>query len=111
MNKLTNVKCYYTGGGAYVYSALFNNEAWIHGSLYTNWFHAYDIEPEKYEEEIQGAFDCPEEHMVTLSEYPTYGEILESIRSTGDVDAYEYAKASMKADGIDLDETCDHMYD
>ena len=42
MDKLTNVTCDYTGGGVWVYSALFNNEVWLYGGL--DWyFGSYSI--------------------------------------------------------------------
>ena len=74
---LTNVKCYYTGGGIYVYSALFNGEVWLFGGL-DNYFGSYDLSGEVINDMEEVDFDS---HVKTPSiPYPTWNDILESIR-------------------------------
>lgn len=112
MSKLTNVSCEYTGGGIWIYSALFNNEVWIYGSLDDLSFDSYDIDPSVYEKEIGGSFDCPVEHLAIPSiPYPTFGEILESIRLNCSESAYVEAEESMRADGVGFSEPCNSMND
>lgn len=87
-SKLTNVTCIYTGGGIYVYSALFNDEVWLYGGL-DNYFGSYDIPGEKVEESDMN-YDA---HWKTPSiPYPKWYEILASIRNNCDPSTYAEAE-------------------
>ena len=107
MANLTNVSCTYTGGGIYIYSALFNNEVWIYGGLDTCYFDSYDIDPLQYEKDNDCSFDCPAEHLAIPSvPYPTFGEILDSIQeSCGDALRME-AESWMRANNIRFSQLC-----
>jgi len=80
MKRFENVKCYYTGGGVYVYSALYNGEVWLYGGL--DWyFGSYSIPGEEIEAEHDNDYDTY--WKVPSIPYPTWNEILQSI-----LDAY-----------------------
>lgn len=70
-----NVQCYYTGGGIWVYSAKFNG-AWLYGSL-DSYMGVYSIPGET----IENRHNCEyEKFAVTLKDYPTWGDILQSLK-------------------------------
>ena len=107
MAELTNVSCVYTGGNIWVYSALFNNEVWLYGGLDTDYFDSYDIDPLQYEKDNDCSFDCPAEHLAIPSvPYPTFGEVLESIRENCSEEAYEYAESFMRANHVGFSNLC-----
>lgn len=86
---LSNVKCYYTGGEIYVYSALFNGEVWLYGGL-DNYFGSYDLSGET----IEQFHDCNYEAHVKVPSipYPTWNDILDSIRVNCDPSTYDDAE-------------------
>ena len=107
MAKLTNVYCTYTGGNIWIYTALFNDEVWLYGGLDTDYFDSYDINPWQYEKENNGSFDCPADHLAIPSvPYPTFGDILESIRQNCSEEAYEYAETFMRMNNVRFSELC-----
>lgn len=103
MSKLSNVECYYTGGGIYVYSAMFNNEVWLYGGL--DWyFGSYDIKGE----EIENNDMEYEKHWKSPSiPYPTWNEILQSLRDSlgSDPNLYEMERQLRDANP-DMNERC-----
>lgn len=85
----SHVQCDYTGGGIYVYSALYNGEVWLYGGL-DNYFGSYDLPAETIEE----YHDCNYEAHVKVPSipYPTWNDILESIRVNCDSSTYDDAE-------------------
>ncbi len=79
MTRLTNVSCYYTGGNIYIYEAKFNDEVWIStdfdltGSYDMPW---HDIDA--------GEQDYEAHEKIASIPYPTWAEILQSIRDNCD---------------------------
>ena len=107
MSKLTNVSCTYTGGNIWVYSALYNNEVWLYGGLDTCCYGSYDIDPIQYEKDNDCSFDCPSKHLAIPSiPYPTFGEILESIRENCSEEAYEYAENFIRMNHLGFSQSC-----
>lgn len=107
MNKLTNVSCTYTGGNIWVYTALFNNEVWLYGGLDSDCFDSFDIDPIQYEKDHSCSFDCPSDHLaVPTIPYPTFGEILDSIRDNCSDEAYEYAESFMRMNNVGFSNLC-----
>lgn len=89
MKRFENVRCYYTGGGIYVYSALFNGEVWLYGGL-DNYFGSYDLSGETIEEFHGCNYDA---HWKKPSiPYPRWYEILESIHENCDMSTYVEAE-------------------
>lgn len=85
MDKFTNVNCYYTGGGVWVYSARYNNEVWLYGSL--DWyFGSYSIKGEDIEEKHANDYDTY--WMNPSIPFPTWNEILDSLKTAPDHDAF-----------------------
>ena len=73
---LTNVFCTYTGGGIYVYHALYKNDVWILTDISD--YGTYDISPAIIEEELDNDYDS---HWKDVDyELPTWADILDSIR-------------------------------
>lgn len=84
MAKLTNVSCYYTGGGIWIYEAKYNDEVWIVTDFELSG--SYDIPWN----EIEGGSENYEEHWKLASvPYPTWKEIARSVRENcPDADIY-----------------------
>lgn len=103
MAKLTNVTCDYTGGGIWVYSALFNNEVWLYGGL--DWyFGSYDIAGPEIDDTDQD-YDA---HWKNPSvPFPTWNEILDSLRSAP-YSEYHFSEweAQLKKANPDMSERC-----
>ena len=90
--KFSNVKCYYTGGGIWVYSAKYG-DVWLYGSL-DQYITVLKYQGEKlyddqdvldYYGEVNdlGEIDNPDDYILTDNDlYPTWAEVLESIRNT-----------------------------
>jgi len=103
MANLTNVSCDYTGGGVYVYSALFNNEVWLYGGL--DWyFGSYDI-PGPTIDDTDQDYDA---HWKNPSvPFPTWNEILDSLREYyGDDPNLYYAERQLRNANPDMNERC-----
>lgn len=85
----SHVQCDYTGGGIYVYSALYNGEVWLYGGL-DNYFGSYDLPADVIEE----YHDCDYEAHVKVPSipYPSWYDILESIRLNCDASTYAEAE-------------------
>ena len=85
MAKLTNVTCDYTGGGVWVYSARFNDEVWLYGGL--DWyFGSYSIRGSEIEDEHDNDYDLFWKNPSVP--FPTWNEILESLRTAPDSDLF-----------------------
>lgn len=85
MARLTNVTCDYTGGGIWVYSALFNNEVWLYGSL--DWyFGSYSIKGSEIEDEHDNDYDSFWKNPSVP--FPTWLEVLLSLRSAPNSDMF-----------------------
>ena len=82
MKRFDRVSCAYTGGGIYVYSALFNGEVWLYGAL-DEYFGSFD---RPYEHMVDGCYEAdPDARWKRASvPYPTWGEILQSIQDNCD---------------------------
>lgn len=112
MEKLTDVNVQYTGGNIYVYSAKFNNEVWIYGALDTCQFLTYDIDPIQYEKDNNCTFDCPDNHLAIPSiPYPSFGDILDSIREAYGDNTYSIAESWMLQNHIQFSRPCIEMND
>lgn len=76
MSKLTNVYCTYTGGGVYVFHALYNNEVWILTDFDLCGY--YDMDPAIIEDKYNCDYDSH------LKDYhgplPTWSDILSAIK-------------------------------
>ena len=92
MNKLTNVLCYYSGGGIYIYSALLNNDVWITTDF--EFYGSYDMRWEEINEDLTEDGHIPyEEHWKEpAGQYPTWREVLDSIRKNCDSTTVHYAE-------------------
>ena len=91
MDKLTNVFCSYSGGGIYVYHALYNGKVWISSDL--AYYGSYDVNPDLIESKYNCDYDS---HWVTPDfPLPTWAELLDSIRQN-------YGKPNCT--NLDLDE-------
>lgn len=97
-----NVCCDYTGGGIWVYSALFNNEVWLYGGL-DNYFGSYDIPGEEIEET---GCHYEEHEKVPSVPFPTWQEVLDSIRENCDEVTFKAAEKSLRCFNPDLTERC-----
>ena len=76
MSKLTNVSCEYSGGGIYVYQAMYK-EHWIYGGL-DSWMDAYDYEPFRYQQETEST-ESPEEYRIDTDDFPTWSDVIDSL--------------------------------
>lgn len=104
MSKLTNVTCEYTGGGVWLYSALFNNEVWLYGGL--DWyFGSYDIPGREIDDTDQ---DFGGTHWKNPSvPFPTWNEILDSLRSAFSDDPYlSEMEEQLRDANPDMNEPC-----
>lgn len=86
--KLTHVNCQYTGGGIYVYQAMYKGH-WIYGGL-DSWMDAYNYEPFLYMQETDSS-ETPEEDRIDTDDFPTWRDIIASLKRKdvsifGDVD-------------------------
>lgn len=104
MKRFENVKCDYTGGGIYVYSALFNGEVWLYGGL-DNYFGSYDVPGQVVEEDFGCDYDA---HWKKPSvPYPTWNDILGSLRETyGDDPQVDYMELSLRRSNPDMNARC-----
>ena len=78
----THVKCYYTGGGIYVFSACWEGSCWIYGGL-DNYMGCYSIPGEEIEEKHNNRY----EDFVTVPPsgiYPTWREVFDAIHENMD---------------------------
>lgn len=107
MNKITDVYCYYTGGGIYVYSAKYGN-VYLYGTL-DQYIHCYKVRGEILynDEECCKTFGWTDElNSFVLEddendyyiapdeiEYPTWRRILHSLQKPG---FYGYGTADME---------------
>lgn len=75
MNRLTNVKCNYTGGGIYVVTARFNDEVWLatDGDIYGT----YDVPWEDIEEKYNCEYEAHEK--APSVPLPTWQELLDAV--------------------------------
>lgn len=103
MKRFDHVSCDYTGGGIWVYSALFNGEVWLYGGL-DNYFGSYDQPGAVIEERLGCDYDS---HWKTASvPYPTWSEILRSIRQNCDGYTAEQAERSLRYFNPDMSARC-----
>lgn len=103
MNRLTEVRCDYTGGGIYVYSALYNGEVWLYGGL-DNYLGSYD-RPGQVIEETHGC-DYETYWKNPAVPFPTWREILESVREACPEYVYRDVRRMMEHDCTDMDKRC-----
>ena len=104
MSELTNVTCDYTGGGVWVYSALFNNEVWLYGGL--DWyFGSYSIPGTEIEEKHDCDYDRYWKNPSVP--FPTWNDILDSLRKTysNDGNLY-YMERQLRNTNPNMDEPC-----
>lgn len=104
MSKFEQVKCEYTGGGVWVYSALYNGEVWLYGGL--DWyFGSYSIPGAEIEDEHDADYDA---YWKTPSvPYPTWNEILDSLREVyRDDPNLCYMERQLRNANPDMDERC-----
>lgn len=80
MSKLTNASCIYTGGGIYVYQAMYKGY-WIFGALDST-MDAYSYEPFQYWKDTDSS-ESPEDYRISVADFPTWADIIESIRNPG----------------------------
>ena len=104
MSKFEHVKCYYTGGGIWVYSALFNGEVWLYGGL--DWyFGSYSIPAEEIEEQHDCDYDSYWKN--PSIPFPTWNEILESIRAAmPDSPNISEMEDALRSANPDMNERC-----
>lgn len=92
MAKLTDVKCVYTGGGIYVYTARFNDEVWIATDF--DLVGSYDTPWEIITDELNCDYESHEKKPSVP--YPTWDEILDSIHENCDSSTYSDVKRIME---------------
>ena len=108
MDKLTNVSCDYTGGGIYVYSALYNNDVWLTTDFYGSGnYGSYDVPWASIGAEDDN-YNYDEHWKDPAGPLPTWGEILESIRKNRDTEAcsnmcFDEVERIIKQEHPDLD--------
>lgn len=103
MKRFEYVKCDYTGGGIYVYSALFNGQVWLYGGL-DNYFGSFDFPGEIIERDFCCDYDA---HWKKPSvPYPTWNEILASIKANCDESTYENAERILRLHNSNMNERC-----
>lgn len=80
MNRLTLATCDYTGGGIYIYTALFNGEVWV--STDFDLAGSYDIHPDEVERDLlpDGYINYDGHWKDPSVPYPTWKEIIRSVR-------------------------------
>jgi len=108
VSNLTNVSCVYTGGGIYVYSALFNDEVWLYGGL-DNYFGSFDAPIDEVETDFdENGFINYEKHWKTPSvPFPTWNEILQSLRDRfGEDPQVDYMELSLRRANPDMNARC-----
>ena len=108
MKRFENVNCYYTGGGIYVYSALFNGEVWLYGGL-DNYFGSYDAPIEEVEADLDanGFIQYEKHEKVPSVPYPTWNEILASLRYRyGDNPEVDYMELSLRRANQNMNAKC-----
>ena len=86
MKNLERVRCEYTGGGIYVYSALYNREIWLELDFSNEGFNSLDVPPEEME---KYGYNYEAHTKQPSIPYPTWGEILQSIRESDYAWAYD----------------------
>ena len=98
--KLTNVKCYYTGGGIWVYSAKYGN-VWLYGSFdgYISCLKAQgekvyndvDVLEHYHEENDLGEVDDPDSYITEPENgvWPTWEQLVSSLKGT-EAEGWEY---------------------
>ena len=73
----TQVKCYYTGGGIYVFSARWEGSCWIYGGL-DNYMGCYSVPGEEIEEQHDCRYEDYEAVPVS-GIYPTWRDVFHAI--------------------------------
>ena len=75
-NKFTNILCTYTGGGVYIFNALYNGEVWISTDFFSCGY--YDMDPEVIAEK----YDCDyDSHWKDYhGSLPTWADILSAVK-------------------------------
>lgn len=101
MKKLDLVRCDYTGGGIYVYSALFNQEVWLETDF--DLVNSLDIRPDRM---IDYGYNYDAHWKKPSVPYPTWKEILDSIRKNCDEDTCRHAEKIMRFYNPDLNARC-----
>ena len=78
--KLMRATCNYTGGGIYVYTALYNDEVWLTTDF--DLAGSYDLHPDEVEQDLlpDGAINYDGHWKKPSVPYPTWGDILSSVR-------------------------------
>lgn len=108
MKRFEHVECDYTGGGIWVYSALYNGEVWLYGGL--DWyFGSYDMKGDDIDPSAEPDVpDAYEAHWKVPSiPYPTWNEILESLRENlGDDPNLDEMEAQLRRANPDMNERC-----
>lgn len=79
MKRFDIVRCAYTGGGIYVFSALFNQEVWLETDF--DIVNSLDINPDRMEDY---GYDYDAHWKKPSIPYPTWAEILTAIRKNCD---------------------------
>ena len=87
MSNLTNVTYLNTGGMVMCYSALYNGQYWIFGAT-DETMSAYTIDPLNSFDEEGDYIDENQFLIPDASDFPTWAEVIDSIRESGQYDHY-----------------------
>jgi len=87
MGKLTNVSYLNTGGMVMCYSAMYDGRYWVHGAT-DGTMSAYSIDPLTTFDENGWYVDAEEYLVPDADDFPTWREVVESIRESGQYDPY-----------------------
>lgn len=104
MGKLTNVSYMNTGGMVMCYSALYDGKYWIFGAT-DGIMNAYTIDPLNTTDEDGYMVDENEYICYDATDFPTWRDVLESIRESGQGDLYgmDWVERDIRHYNPDLD--------
>ena len=104
-SRFTNVSFEYTGGGVYVFTALYNGEVWFTTDfLCSDNYGCYDIHPSKIEEEVtpEGLINYDGHWKDPSCQLPTWCEVIMAIEESFGKDQANFARWRLEQFGIGI---------